>query len=664
MRLKSIRTIIVISLLVLVFMSQSLGSGFVHAEGPSIVDGDGTVVLKRGMGLGGWLVPEGYMLQFPGVGSPTAIRNQIIEVAGIEGAEEFYEAYEANYVTREDMMMLGEWGFDHIRLPFHYQQFSPSPGVWNEKGFTIVDSMIAWCRSADMLLVLDMHCAPGAQNHGPISDSDGTARLWLEKSHQDHAVDIWREIASRYVNEELIAGYDLLNEPVLPQGVSSQQFRDLYVRMVNRIREVDQNHLVFIEGNWYATDFTGLTPPFDSNMAYSFHKYWSTNDQNSIHGYVKMRSDFNVPLWMSESGENSNTWFRDATQLLEDNDIGWCWWTHKKYDTVTSPLSATMPEAMDIVMEYFNDPASRVKPSQAYARAALMAMADALKTEACESRPGVIPALFDTDYTSVLKPVKTNILPGYLWAADYDLGAQGIAYSDNDYENNHWDAYTPWNRGYQYRNDGVDLQYLDNSNIPNVGWIEDGEWLIYTTTFAHDGVFNVGFEISNTDLDGELEYYFDGTSMGRILIPDTGGGTLWQTVFLENQLIYAGVHQIKIKVIKGGFNFRRINVEVDEGMTEEMFPVRFELDPNYPNPFNDQTTIPIQINRSDNLELHIIDLKGREIRSYDLSGRLKGPTSIIWDGHNSGGFAVPSGIYLCQLKAGVSVETVRMLLLK
>ena len=251
-----------------------------------------------------------------------------------------------------------------------------------------------------------------------------------------------------------------------------------------------------------------------------------------------------------------------------------------------------------------------------------------------------------------------------MWAADYDLGAQGVAYFDNDYENNHWDAYTPWNRGYQYRNDGVDLQYLDNSSIPNVGWIEDGEWLIYTTTFAHDGIFDVGFEVSSTNTDGELEYYLDGISMGSVLIPKTASSASWQDVFIDKQLIYAGEHRIKIKFIRGGFNLRRINIQVDEGRTEEMFPVRFELSQNYPNPFNRGTSIPIQINRSDNLRLDIIDVKGRVIRTYDLSDKLKGPVDLYWDGYNSNGQPVPAGVYFCRLLTGSQAKTVKMVFLK
>jgi len=88
---------------------------------------------------------------------------------------------------------------------------------------------------------------------------------------------------------------------------------------------VDNNHIIFIEGNWFANDFPGLTPPWDDNMVYSPHKYLSFNDQASIQWVLDMRNTYNVPLYLGESGENSNVWFRDAIKLLEDNDIGWAW---------------------------------------------------------------------------------------------------------------------------------------------------------------------------------------------------------------------------------------------------------------------------------------------------------------------------------------------------
>ncbi len=122
--------------------------------------------------------------------------------------------------------------------------------------------------------------------------------------------------------------------------------RELYIRITNAIREVDQNHIVFIEGNWYATTFDGLMPPWDDNMVYSFHKYWNQTDQGTINYLTSIRKYYNRPLWLGETGENSNDWFRENVELMAQNNIGWAWWPHKKIDNISAPLSA--PKLMDI----------------------------------------------------------------------------------------------------------------------------------------------------------------------------------------------------------------------------------------------------------------------------------------------------------------------------
>ncbi|MCK4688718.1 MAG: cellulase family glycosylhydrolase, partial [Candidatus Marinimicrobia bacterium] len=344
---------------------------YLHTQGKEIVDSNGNPVLLRGIGLGGWLVPEGYMLHIPGYGSPTSIRNRIVDLIGEADTEQFYEIYRANYVNEEDIILIAEWGFNSIRLPFNYRLLSPEdqPGVFLEEGFQVIDSLLIWCERNDLYLILDMHCAPGGQNPDNISDSDGEAKLWTIPANQTRTVEIWREIAERYADEEWIGGYDLLNEPVLPQGYDNSYLRSLYIQIRNAIREVDNNHIIFIEGNWYATDFSQLTPQFDVNMVYSFHKYWNVTNQSSIQNYLTLRSSYNVPLWLGESGENSNSWFFECKQLMEDNNIGWCWWTHKKIETVTSPLSSPISFAYQQVLDYWNGQAPR--PSSIFTKAAL-----------------------------------------------------------------------------------------------------------------------------------------------------------------------------------------------------------------------------------------------------------------------------------------------------
>ena len=58
-------------------------------------------------------------------------------------------------------------------------------------------------------------------------------------------------------------------------------------------------------------------------MVVSFHKYWNYNTPDTIEQHLQLRDKYKVPLWLGESGENSNLWFRDAIQLVESHGIGW-----------------------------------------------------------------------------------------------------------------------------------------------------------------------------------------------------------------------------------------------------------------------------------------------------------------------------------------------------
>ena len=104
-----------------------LGQGFVHVEDGQIVDGNGDPLLLRGFGLGGWLVPEGYMLHnlgwIEGFESPTQIEDHIEALIGQELAEQFWIDYRNSYVSQADIDQIAEWGFNHVRIPFHYKQF-------------------------------------------------------------------------------------------------------------------------------------------------------------------------------------------------------------------------------------------------------------------------------------------------------------------------------------------------------------------------------------------------------------------------------------------------------------------------------------------------------------------------------------------------------------
>lgn len=632
---------------------------FVQASGTSIVDADGNPALMRGMGLGGWLVPEGYMLHTISQ-SPTTIKNDIIDVVGEAGAEQFYAAYHENYVTREDIHELAEWGFDHVRMPFHYNMFSPYRGVWSEWGFEVTDSLIAWCSEVGMHVVLDMHCAPGGQNGGPISDSDGTARLWLADSNKAHTIEIWEAIAQRYADEPWVGGYDLLNEPVLPEGVTGHDLRSLYVSIRNVIRAVDNNHILFIEGNWYATDFSGLTPPFDLNMSYSFHKYWSTNDRASIQSYLNMRGSTNAPLWMSETGENSNMWFHDAVQLFEQYDIGWCWWTTKKFETITSPYSAPLPANWNVLRNYWESGANQPNPQTALN--ILMAFADNLRTENCSYSPGVVASWFSEDFNTQNLPLKEHNIPGTILTADYDIGAQDVAYHDDVYQTVQWDNYTAWNNGHQYRNDGVDIQ-IQSSGIPNVGWTSAGEWMKYTFTADYGGIYDLSIECANPSQSAQLRIFLDDAVLTTInSTPVTGGWDTWEPAIAEGLDIPIGEHELKLQILNGSPNLRAMEFILDSVHTHPETPEVFALGQNYPNPFNGGTYIPVRSPTDAPLTVEVYDLLGRLVQTFEVEQKDSGQ-EIYWDANDVFGKSIAAGSYVYRAISGGEQQVRKMLYL-
>jgi len=642
---------------------------YLHTQGKEIVDSNGNPVLLRGIGLGGWLVPEGYMLHIPGYGSPTSIRNRIVDLIGEEDTEQFYEIYRANYVNEGDIILIAEWGFNSIRLPFNYRLLSPEdqPGVFLKEGFQVIDSLLIWCERNNLYLILDMHCAPGGQNPDNISDSDGEAKLWTIPANQTRTVEIWREIAERYADEEWIGGYDLLNEPVLPQEYDNSHLRSLYIQIRNAIREVDNNHIIFIEGNWYATDFFQLTPQFDVNMVYSFHKYWSETNQSSIQNYITLRNNYNVPLWLGESGENSNSWFFECKQLMEDNNIGWCWWTHKKIETVTSPLSSPIYFAYQQVLDYWNGQAPR--PSSAFAKAALYQMAGNLAIEKCEYHLDVVASLFEDDYGNHTKPFKNHEIPGTINCVDYDLGINGVAYSDKDFERTNWDwsVYQPWNIGEKYRNDGVDIEESENSSecSYNIGWIESDEWIKYTVNILHSGNYNIVFRVASSGDGGRFRLLLNGQNIsGDISVPNTGGWQNWQSISTNDIGLSEGEKVIELYFITGGFNISSMQfVALGNGLFEEVDNYAL-VGKNYPNPFNTTTTIPLILADKTQVNLTIYDLNGNLVITLVDSEISSGVKMIKWNGKDNHNKNVGTGIYFYRVRVDNKCSIKSMLLLK
>ena len=643
------------------------GGPFWRTDGQNLLDPDGRQVILRGVGLGGWLVPEGYMLHTPGFGSPSSIRTQFESLLGPETTDEFFQIYRRNYVNEKDIKTIADLGYNSIRLPFHYALFYDTlTASLNEQGFALLDTFLVWCKTYSLPVILDMHCAPGGQSKDNIADGDGVeARLWTDKANQDLTVAVWKEIARRYANESWIIGYDLLNEPVLPQGYTNQTLRNFYIRLINGVRSEDANHIVFIEGNNYATNFDLLTPPMAANMVYAFHKYWNETTEATIQYLLNIRSQYDVPLWLGESGENSNTWFRETINLMETNNIGWNWWTHKKIATITSPYSAILTPEYQAVLNYLENGQS--KPSYEDAREALFGMAENLDIDKCAYHPDVVAALFDNRYNDTPVPYTTNQIPGSLNAVDFDIGANGVASSDVDYKRVRWDIWQPWNNGGVYRNDGVDIEISGGStHFPyNIGWTEAGEWIIYTVVITTTGTYDALLTIAATSDQGRAGLYLDDTPLvADIRIPNTGGYQNWKEISAGEVSLPAGTHRLKMTIDTGGFNLNRLKFILKSSGNLQILNDNCLYGQNYPNPFNEGTTIPVVLNRAAKIEISIFNTLGEKVRTLVSNELNEGPYEFNWDGTNDHGYKVASGQYIFRLAVNDAEAAGQMMLVK
>jgi endoglucanase len=346
------RSIAWLSVLLLISPVVLAQRGFVHTKGPDLVDASGQPLMLRGTNLGNWLEPEGYMFHFEGnPQSTTEIETLTKELIGPEKSEAFWKQWRETYITEADIDLLKKSGFNSVRVPMHWKFFDSD----NAEGFRLLDRLVQWARKDNIYVILDLHCAPGGQTGTNIDDSLGYPWLYRSPEEQEHTIAIWRRLAAHYKNEPIVLGYDLLNEPI-PHFQQLQQYNKdlepLYRKIVAAVREVDRNHVVILGGAQWDSNFKVFGQPFDSNVMYTFHKYWTAPDTSVIQEYLDFRDKYHVPIWLGESGENKDEWIAAFTKTLEANKVGWCFWPYKKMDATSSIVTFDRPAHWDEILAF------------------------------------------------------------------------------------------------------------------------------------------------------------------------------------------------------------------------------------------------------------------------------------------------------------------------
>lgn len=324
-----------------------MNKGFLKRDKAYIVDGQGKPVHLKGVNFGGWLMMEAYFVHASNL--PQQIfEKEFSKQCGAKALSELMDQFRDNFITEGDFRQVASWGMNCIRLPFHYKIGASAQAI------SYLDQAIAWARKHKVFLILDLHAAYGAQNPDWHSDSlNSRTELWTKGSNRQKTYHLWEKLADRYKDEWVIAGYDVLNEPVLQDTGLLNEF---YRESIKAIRRSDKDHILFIEGKHWAQHIDVLDDFPDDNWVYSIHYYepmefafnlipfihypWDTCNKDTLRrrleGYFRFAQKKKRPVHVGEFGVNYRQGVYNEHVYLQDelkcfNDLGfhWNYWTYK-----------------------------------------------------------------------------------------------------------------------------------------------------------------------------------------------------------------------------------------------------------------------------------------------------------------------------------------------
>lgn len=500
-----------------------------------MVNEENDTILLRGVGLGNWLLPEGYMWHFGETGDrPRKIEKIVEDLTSPEFNKNFWKKFRQNYITEADIKRMKELGFNSVRPALNARVFltEGENAQFIEENFALLDSLVNWCGKYGIYVILDMHGAPGGQTGQNIDDSpNNEPELFMNPVFEQRLVSLWVKIANRYKENPVVAGYDLLNEPLPERTGAAGKYKHLllpmYKKLTAEIRKVDKRHMIILEGVNWSNDWSVFNEYVDDNVVYQFHYYcWNEPDNlNDISDFISQREMLNAPVWVGETGESNPAIYFATTQYFEKNNIGWAFWPWKKIDNQQVIYSIPSPEGYDKIVEYSH---TGVKPTKELSEKVFTQLLENMKFANCEFR--------ETVTMSLLRKV-----PQTIYAVNYGHDGNGKSFfAKNDL-----------NAKYYRKNEPVKTVLLEDNNgkrrsSEQAIVLGKGEWTTYKVNA--DGGFSSNVTIkakANTSGSG-LKISMNDASK-EFLLSDT----VWTSLTFEKPYFVMGENSFKTECTEG-----------------------------------------------------------------------------------------------------------------
>ena len=351
--------------------------GTVVAVGRGLYDSNGDRFDIKGINFGNLFIAEGWMTVnsigalYKKDGSFASVNEQGVVLEYEEIYQEEFDAILAErvangdfteaqlndlldtyfyaYCTEADFKLIRDMGLNTIRLPMYYRNFMQGPDdalVMREDAFEKLDYFLELSKQYGLKVMIDMHGVVGGQSgyeHSGTRDID----FWKNETYIQSMCQLWKNIATYYIEQRpdlasTILAYDLVNEPTVRYELGTGKLQlDVLDRLYDAIREVDQHHVISIEGVWYPISLPDPAKYGWENVLYQYHFYNWNHDKGlanelfyGLMNALYVFSDYDVPKFVGEFSffGDQEAWDK---YLHHYDNLGWGWtiWSYKIIST-------------------------------------------------------------------------------------------------------------------------------------------------------------------------------------------------------------------------------------------------------------------------------------------------------------------------------------------
>lgn len=264
---------------------------------------------------------------------------------GAATAQQIVDTHRDTWLTEADLDNIAAIGLNTVRLPIGWSELLNLDGSWKADPWDKIDWLIQEAGERGIYVLLDLHTVPGGGcpwgSCGRVGPNPNG--YWGSATYQDWVVDIWEAIATRYEGNPVVAGYDLINEPLIDYSEDAAdvaQKSAVYDRLYDAVRAIDPDHTIHLAAffGWNA-----IADPADfgwTNVVYELHPYDMPNGQDwnaqrsvvttQLADVANRLNDPGIPVLY---GEYSFYYFDDVWAEfmagLNALDVSWTNWTYK-----------------------------------------------------------------------------------------------------------------------------------------------------------------------------------------------------------------------------------------------------------------------------------------------------------------------------------------------